>query len=209
MEHGNTGRRPGDEGATLTELVVAMSIMSVILVIIVGATIQIYRSVNATESTTVARDQLGTGFRRLDKELRYASWVATPGKVGDRWYLEYATSAGCRQLKLDGAVLSTASWDPATVKKPSGQQAIASELALTQGADPFTVHLAGSLPFASASPGTAGVGRNFSPEHDQVRLRFTAETGTAALPFDVVFTAANTSRLTSRLNPCSEGRPTS
>jgi prepilin-type N-terminal cleavage/methylation domain-containing protein len=203
-----TRRRPAgqDGGFSLIEVLISMSIMSVVLVIVTGAIIQIYSADTRTESTSIARDQLTNSFRRLDRELRYANWISAPGQVGTAWYLEYALPTGCRQLTFDGGVLTTASWNlPGTT--PGTATTIATDLSLSGTTPPFTRYAPGSAPYAAASAGTAGVGSNFAPEHTQVRLQFNAAVGKVTVPFDVVFTAQNTSRLTSALNDCSKGRP--
>ncbi len=197
-----------DDGFSLIELMVTMTVMSVVLVVVIGAITQIYSAVTTTEATSIGRDQLGTAFNRLDKELRYAGWIAVPGQVGTRWYLEYALPTGCRQLKYDAGVITLASWTlPSTT--PGTPTTLATDLSLTGAVAPFTLYPAGTVPYASASAGVSGVGRNFAPEHAQVRLRFNAAVGGVTLPFDDIFTAQNTTRLTSLLNDCSKGRPTS
>lgn len=201
-------RRPaaGDQGFSLIEVLVSLGILSVVMIVVLGATVQIYSAVNRTEGTAFARDQLANSFRRLDKELRYASWVSTPGQVGTRWYLEYATPAGCRQLVLADRALTLASWTlPGTV--PGTATTIAADVDLLAGTAPFTRYAARSTPYATASAGTAGVGRKYSSEYIQVRLRFAATVGRETQRFDTVFTAQNTSELTSALNDCSKGRP--
>lgn len=202
-------RRPArDEGYSLLDVVVTMAILSVVMVITLGAVLQIYAAVNRTEGTSFARDQLAAGFRRLDKELRYATWVAEPGQVGSRWYLEYATPAGCRQLVFAGGALTLAGWTlPGTV--PGPPTTLAGELTVPAGVVPFTRYAARSSPYATATPGSPAMGRSYSPQFVQVRVRFTATVGRVALPFDTVFTAMNTGYLTSELNDCSKGRPTS
>lgn len=198
--------RRGDEGFSLIEIVVAMGILSVVMVTVLGATMQIYSAVNRTENTSFAREQLGNAFRRLDKELRYATWVGAPGQVGGRWYLEYATTAGCRQLVMTGGALTVAGWTlPGT--NPGPAATIAGELSLPAGTVPFTVYAPGSKPYASAAPDTAAMGRDYAAEHTQVRLRFNATVGRVTLPFDTVFTAQNTDRNTPTVNGCSDGRP--
>lgn len=197
-----------DDGFSLIELMVTMTVMSVVLVVVIGAITQIYSAVTSTEATSIGRDQLGNAFRRLDKELRYANWIAAPGKVGTRWYVEYALPTGCRQLKYDAGVITLAAWTlPATT--PGTPTTLATDLGLIGTVAPFTLYLAGSIPYASAGAGVSGVGRNFAPEHAQLRLQFNAAVGRVTLPFDDIFTAQNTTRLTSLLNDCSKGRPTS
>ncbi|WP_433307051.1 PulJ/GspJ family protein [Actinoplanes sp. CA-030573] len=196
-----------DEGFSLIDVLVATSIMAVIMVFVTGAILEIYSDVNRTDGISTARDQVGNSFRRLDKELRYATWVATPGKVGDGWYLEYATSStDCQQLAFRNGVLTRSTWTlPGT--SPGSPTTIATDLAPTPGVDPFTVYEPGDKPYATAAPGVSGVGGEYELEHDQVRLRFSGRAGKVELPLDVLFTAQNTNRNTPALNDCSKGRP--
>jgi hypothetical protein len=168
---------------------------------------QIYSATNRAEGTSFARNQLDNAFRRLDRELRYATWVSAPGQVGGRWYLEYAVAGECRQMKLGDGVLTLASWKPPDTT-PGAPTAIAGELAAPAGAEPFVLYNPGDQPYAAASPGTGGMGKLYAPEYSQVRLQLTATVGKVTLPFDTVFTAQNTSRNTYRQpNDCSKGRP--
>jgi len=197
----------GDQGFTLIDLIVATSIMAVIMVIVTGGIIEVYSDVNRTDGISTARDQVGNSFRRLDKELRYASWVATPGQVNGAWYLEWATPVDCQQLVFQNGVLTKLVWTLPGVT-PGSPQTIASDLAQTGTTPPFTVYRPGNKPYASASPGTSGVGADYELEHSQVRLRFSGHVGTTDLPLDVLFTAENTNRGTPAANDCSKGRPT-
>jgi prepilin-type N-terminal cleavage/methylation domain-containing protein len=212
------GPRAGDRdaGFSLTEVIVSMSILSVVMVVAIGSIIQIYQAVNRVDNTSVARDQLSNSFRRLDKELRYATWVSTPGQVGGVWYLEYALPTACRQLALSQGRLTLATWPLATANPrpilddPNNKPGvIGSDLSLVGTTPPFTVYPVGAYPYASASPGSAGVGKLFAPEHTQVRIQLIARNGRTSLPYDTVFTAQNTNGNTSALNDCSKGRPTS
>ncbi|MFF5081830.1 type II secretion system protein J [Actinoplanes sp. NPDC000266] len=207
--------RDDDDGYTLIELLVGMGLMSVVLVIVLGGLVEVYSNVNRTDSVAVARDQLSNSFRRLDKELRYASWLSTADQVGTGWYLEYATAAGCRQLVFNGGVLTLAGWTLPGIT-PGTPTTIATDLVQTGTTPPIKVDLANSQPYASASPGTSGVGADYQLAHSQVRLRFTGKVGVTSLPFDVLFTAQNTNasnvfadngKLTE--NDCSKGRPSS
>jgi len=197
---------PGDQGFTLIDIIVATSIMAVIMVIVTGGILEVYSDVNKTDGISTARDQVGNSFRRLDKELRYATWVATPGQVNGAWYLEWATPVNCQQLVFQNGVLTKLVWTLPGVT-PGSPQTIASDLAQTGTTPPFTVYAPGNKPYASASPGTSGVGANYELEHSQVRLRFSGHVGKVDLPLDVLFTAENTNRNTPAANACSQGRP--
>ena len=197
---------PGDQGFTLIDIIVATSIMAVIMVIVTGGILEVYSDVNKTDGISTARDQVGNSFRRLDKELRYATWVATPGQVNGAWYLEWATPVNCQQLVFQNGVLTKLVWTLPGVT-PGSPQTMASDLAQTGTTPPFTVYAPGNKPYASASPGTSGVGANYELEHSQVRLRFSGHVGKVDLPLDVLFTAENTNRNTPAANACSQGRP--
>ena len=201
------GPEPADQGYSLVEVIVATSLMAVIMVMVTGAITEVYSTVNRADGLSIARDQIGNSFRRLDKELRYATWVATPGQVGSAWYLEYATdSTTCRQLVFRNGVLTQATWTlPGTT--PGTALTIATDLAPTGSVAPFTVYPPGARPYASASPNVSGVGRGYELEHTQVRLRFSGAAGRTVLPLDVLFTAQNTNRNTPAINDCSKGRP--
>ena len=196
----------GDQGYSLIDVVVATSLMAVIMVIVTGGILEVYSDVNKTDGISTARDQVGNSFRRLDKELRYATWVATPGQVNGAWYLEWATPVNCQQLVFQNGVLTKLVWTLPDVT-PGSPQTIASDLAQTGTTPPFTVYAPGNKPYASASPGTSGVGANYELEHSQVRLRFSGHVGKVDLPLDVLFTAENTNRNTPAANACSQGRP--
>jgi prepilin-type N-terminal cleavage/methylation domain-containing protein len=198
-------RADDDQGFSLIELLVTTAIMSIVMLVVVSATVEIYSGTKQIDNTAEAREQLDTSFRRLDRELRYATWAASPGQVGTAWYLEYALPNGCRQLKYDNGVMSLAGWtSPGTPGPPA---ALASGVTLINNASPFILYRAGAQPYASASPGT-GMGSDYQISFQQVRLLFNVKVGTITLPFDSVFTALNTDRNTSTLNTCSEGRPT-
>ncbi|MBG0560391.1 PulJ/GspJ family protein [Actinoplanes aureus] len=197
--------RPADDdrGFSLIELVVTMAIMSMVTLVIVGATIEIYSGTKRIDNTAEARDQLDNSFRRLDRELRYATWVSDPAQASGTWYMDYAIPAGCRQLKLTDGVLTLRAW--ATAATPGPAAAIASGVVPINGTTPFIVYRAGAQPYATASPAT-GMGANYQLDFDQVRLLFNVKIGTVTMPFDSVFTAQNSTRETTT-HTCSQGRP--
>jgi prepilin-type N-terminal cleavage/methylation domain-containing protein len=208
-------REPGpegrDQGFTLIEMVVSMAIMSIVMAVVIGAITQIYSATHQVDSVSYDREQLTNAFRRLDTQLRYATFVSDPGQpVGGRYYVEYQTSDGiCHQLKYSGKDLTMASWTlPGTTPGPPA--AIAGDLSLMAGpVKPFTRYSPGDTPYSTLPAGASGVGRQYTPEFFQLRIRFNAVSGRVTIPFDTVFTAQNTSRKTSADNDCRLGRPTS
>jgi type II secretory pathway pseudopilin PulG len=210
-------RRRGDEGYSLVEVLVAASLMSVVMAVSVTAILQIYSSVNRTEETVTVRDAIDVSFRRLDRELRYATWVSDAKAVNGRFYLEYSlpavvnnsgvTEYPCRQIKLDNGVLTLASWKLPSIT-PANPFIIASGVTADTTKGPVELYAPGAKPYASAAAGTSGVGSAFETQYQQIRLKFAVNVGKVSLPFDSVFTAQNIARGSSSFNDCSKGRPT-
>jgi type II secretory pathway pseudopilin PulG len=199
----------GDRGASLVELMVTLSIMGAAMTIFVGGMLEALRSTNTTESMAVAQSQLQIAFQRLDKEIRYASWIAEPASapVHGAWYVELAglnpttRQPECKQLRLDIArgVLQYLRWAPGA-PPPEGQpgETLASELVADAATRPFQRQTAGSYPYSGSS---------FAPDFQRLRLRLTTRVAQSTTASDVTFTAMNTSRDTSDSNVCQEGRP--
>ncbi|MBO3735906.1 PulJ/GspJ family protein [Actinoplanes flavus] len=212
-------RTGGEDGFSLVEILITTAIMAVVMAAVTTATIEVYSGAKRIEHTSVARDQMDNGFRRLDKELRYATYMSEPGQYHDGWYMEYALPAPaetpadipCRQLKLDGGVLSLASWvrSGGATQTPGTPAALASGVVLESGVKPFTVYKPGDTPYVKESAGTAGVGTGFGNAYQMTRLRFQVQEGTVTMPFDSVFTSQN---MTGEAPPagstdCGKGRP--
>ena len=200
-----TRRAAGDAGYSLIEVVVAMTIMSFMTVVIVGATAEIYAGTKRIDNTAEVRDRVDNSFRRLDREMRYANWVSKPGYVtaSGSWYVEFATLEGCRQLRLSGGVLTMTMWKP---DEPRGAPVqLAGGIGTAGGPDPIVRYKPGDQPYLSAVP-SSGMGANYQLVFQQVRLRFNITEGSVTLPFDAVFTAQNTDKDTTEANPCDGGR---
>ncbi|WP_433725361.1 type IV pilus modification PilV family protein [Actinoplanes sp. CA-051413] len=207
-------RAAGEAGYSLVEVVVTAGLMSVLMVIFTTAVLQVFRTSGQVENTADARSQLQLAFQRFDRELRYASWIAQPGKVGTAWYVEFASYDGkeCLQLRLQTApplvkdndidgqgVLQLIRWQPGTpAVKTRPNQTIGSQLDTATA--PFELQPAGDT-IADAVP--------FTPDFQRLRVRLTAKVGTGVATVDTTFTALNTSRNTPATHTCSEGRPTS
>jgi hypothetical protein len=190
-------RSGDDDGITLVEVMVAMVVMTVFMAMFTVSMQQMYRSTNKTESLSTAQSQIGVAFLRLDKEIRYAAGISTPGTVGADWYVEYLTAEGsstlCTQLRLTGAsrLLQRRTWTQGpSPLMPTGWTVLASEVTATQ---PFT-YLAPDASF------------NFQ----RLQLKLVASAGSGATATskqtDVTFTALNTSLTTSSPTVCAEGR---
>ncbi|MFG1608720.1 prepilin-type N-terminal cleavage/methylation domain-containing protein [Actinoplanes sp. NPDC049265] len=208
--------RRDDAGFSMVEIMVSLSVMSVVLVVFTSAILQAYKTSAKAESISIIQAQLQNAFQRVDRELRYASWISPPGQFGTAWYVEYAGYDGstCGQLRLETAPASTANdstdeahgvmqwltWpkaSPPAAGTPG--QTIASNLVTPDSAGPFERQAAG---VATGSSGT-----DFTPDFQRLRIRVSAQRGDSTASVDTTFTALNTSRDTPPTNDCSKGRP--
>lgn len=193
-----------DAGFSLVDIMVGTAVLSVLMVVTMTAISEIYSTVTRTVNTSYARDQISNSFRRLDKDLRYATYVASPvsstSSTGTAWSLVYsvppATAAGetCRELSYDTGtrVLSWRKWNPTGTKPVLSP--FAGNLRLVGGTTPpFTLIAPDSSIYGSISSGASGLGKDFTPDYFQVRVQFNATIGKVILPLDVVFTAQNMS----------------
>jgi prepilin-type N-terminal cleavage/methylation domain-containing protein len=218
-QRSDAARDPDDAGLSMVEVMVTMTIMSIMMVIFTGAILQIYRTSTATESLTTAQSQLRLAFQRFDRELRYASWIAEPGRVDTAWYVEFAgpAGAGCLQLRLetdpgggnasDGlGVLQLLRWTPGSPPAAGTPgQTIASQI-VTTGVEPFfDLQSIDDAPYASTS--ADAVGTDFVAAFQRLRIQLTAKVAAGTAQIDTTFTALNTLRDYVATNVCSEGRP--
>jgi prepilin-type N-terminal cleavage/methylation domain-containing protein len=100
--------RTDDEGYTLVELIVSMSILAVLISIFMAAMTQEYKDTVRTQAVSTAADETLRTMNRLDHTIRFASAVNRPVEVGTNWYLEYQLTATlngaqplCTQWKFD------------------------------------------------------------------------------------------------------------
>jgi hypothetical protein len=214
---------------TLTEVMIAMGVLTVVMAIFTGAILNVYRSVDQGESGAATQSQLHVAVQRLDADLRYASAITTPNPeaIAGAWYVEYLTTdpatsqPQCRQLRLapeagagTSGVLQLLRWNPGEPAPAAGTagQTLASHLVLPGGGVP--------APFELQKPGpnpAPAAGEGFDPDYMRLRLRLTAHTGAATAGAEFTFTALNTSRDTAESgqdhdavaakNVCLEGRP--
>lgn len=188
-------RRPGrDDGVTLLELTVAMSLMSIFTAIFTTGIGQLYRSVRGNEAMSTAQAQITVAFQRLDAEIRYAAGISAEGQDGPDWYVEflstYSGTPECTQLRYTSAgQFQQRSWDQGTT--PPSFTVLASGASATH---PFTRY-----------PVVAGSSVDFQ----RLAVSLTATGGSAARSraISIMFTALNTSPNTDSDTVCTEGRP--
>ena len=92
------------------ELVVGMLIMTIFMGMFTSAVVMMNQATTKAESVNNTSSQLNQAFLALDKTVRYAAAISTPGKgspSGD-WFVELrSTNSGvevCTQLRLRAAV---------------------------------------------------------------------------------------------------------
>ncbi|GGS74931.1 hypothetical protein GCM10010156_37180 [Planobispora rosea] len=225
-------RATGDAGVSLIEVLVTMGIMSVLMAIFTAGIVQVYRVVGSTESLATAQEQMHVAFQRLDREIRYASWIGEPGTDGDYWYVEFAyaelpdkdattLTKKCGQLRLDlgRGVLQLLRWTPGSPSGPeASRETLASHIAtdVLRSATATAEEKAENVPFerilaGSEADDAEAVGADFVPDFQRLRIHLTAEVGdgdkAGSTELDATFTALNTSRNTELDNTCEEGRP--
>lgn len=103
-------RPKGDRGFALMEVLAAMGVMAVFFAMFTGAVVTTFDSSNHSQAVAHTTQELSQAFERLDTQVRYASYLATPGQVagdGNNWYVEMQDAndnpALCRQLRVDQA----------------------------------------------------------------------------------------------------------
>lgn len=120
-----------DSGFTLTEVVVSMTVMTVAVTVFTAGFVQTFQQLNRTDAGATAQLQLDVAYRRLDRELRYASAVSKPAVIGSDAYVEYmlvqlagpstgpggtatTTLSTCVQLRFSASTrrLLRRTWDP-------------------------------------------------------------------------------------------------
>ncbi|BCJ42119.1 hypothetical protein GCM10010168_65030 [Actinoplanes ianthinogenes] len=201
------GRLRDDQGYSLMEMLVTTGILSVVTLMAVTAIIQIYSGTKQIEQNSVSGDQLDISFNRLDRELRYATYVSAPGSptgVPSRYYLEFAIPprvktatdltdppVRCRQLLFDTAkkILTIRNWDLGGT--PGTPATLATDVSLDNGAKPFEVYKPGDSPWKTASAGTTGVGTQFTLNYLMTRVHFNVVVGSVTQRFDNGFTTQN------------------
>jgi type II secretory pathway component PulJ len=200
-------RRADDAGITLIEVVVSLTIMSITMAIFTTGIVSIFRAQNKTESASTAQTRVNLAFLRLDKQLRYASDISSPGQYNSNWRVEYlltnAGTAECIQLQLDVASgeLQQRSWDQGTISTRTAWTRLAADVSAPVAPDdtrPFVL-----VPADATS----------ALERLEVRLIATSGAGAALTKAktDVTFTAMNTTvgsttSSSSSTDVCAEGR---
>jgi prepilin-type N-terminal cleavage/methylation domain-containing protein len=183
-----------DRGVTLVEVLVSMSIMSIVGAMVTVGLVQIHRLTSRSEARSTAQSQVRLAMLRLDKEVRYAAAISQEGVVGNDQYAEFlvanATSAQCVQLRVSGGQLQRRTWThQASPVRPTAWTPIASDVTSPR-------------PFRFIAP-------DGDVEYQRLEISLTSAVD-AAVPnpakgTKITFTALNSTRDT-ETDQCTEGR---
>jgi len=188
-------RRPsGDAGFTLIETVVGMVVMSVFLALFTGSVVAMFGSSNHSQAVAHSAQEISNAFTKLDRQVRYASYVGEPGQDpndGGNWYVEFQNTntnpATCYQLRVDqgSETLQQRSWSGSGT--PSGWQQLATGVLNGGGSGvdaPFVVTAAtGTVTSAELTVHlVTGEGTGSNAAQSQSSMTFTALNSTVTTP---------------------------
>lgn len=190
-------RAASDDGFTMLDMVVTMTVMSIVMVLFSAAVEQIYSAEEHTETTSTSQSLSVTAFQRLDKQIRYASGISTQGVVSSDPYIEWQTTntgtAICTELRVHVAtgLLQERTWTSGmSPLVPSAWRPLASGVTSTA---PFTF-----IPATSTFL--------FQRMEVNLAIKTGSNRNATVRQSDITYTALNTSLATSSTSICSEGR---
>jgi prepilin-type N-terminal cleavage/methylation domain-containing protein len=194
-------RARGDDGFSLSELMISMSIMGVVTVISATGFLQMFKTTDLAETAALTQSSTLASFSKLDRDVRYAYRVNEPyQRTNGDWSIEYVIPAGngtplCVRLNLPagGGALTRLQW-PQPNATPDGYQ-------------PSTVALDMVPDNGSSSPFVKLAGNSNDSNFDRLEVKLKSSIGVvdagAVRKFDLQFTALNTVPQTTSL-PCSQ-----
>lgn len=180
-----------DNGFSLIEVMVSMSVMSIVVVLFTGGIMQLYQAQNRSEAVTSVSQQIHTAFVRLDRDIRYSAGISVPATVtSGNEYVEYEiTNTGaaiCTQLRIT----------------PAGQLQTRKKID-SAVAGPWSVLASQLVDPSSFTRTPASVGGN---AYQQLVVSLTAQAGGAAATEKetaaFTFTALNTTTVTTSDSVC-------
>ncbi|WP_284501212.1 type II secretion system protein J [Actinotalea sp. C106] len=138
MDHLRARLRSRDEGMTLIELLVSMGIFTVVLAVFFGGLITMTRSTSRSQDVTAAGNSVRSAFQTMDRQIRYASAINTPGTGGSgSHYVEFLTGSQpdglaplCTQWRLDptNRVLQQRTWRDTPSATRSSWRTVATDI---------------------------------------------------------------------------------
>jgi type II secretory pathway pseudopilin PulG len=180
--------RPDDDaGFTLIDMMVGMTLMTIVMAVFTGAIVRMYRVANNVDAKSVAQASINVAMQRLDREVRYAKGISTPYLVNNNQYVDMLsiqrvganTVQQCIQVRVVSGVLAQRTW---TFN--------ASPLNLTAWV-PLANGLTSATPFTYRPP-------NDSVGYQQLTVALASGSGSSADSNTTTFIALNSDRTTSQ-----------
>jgi prepilin-type N-terminal cleavage/methylation domain-containing protein len=192
----------GDRGFTMIEIVVVMTIMTIVLVIFTGGITQAFSAESKVDTSGQAQGQIVTAFQRLDREVRYATNVSTPGFFGSDATVEFLTTytgaSICTEVRLKASTsqLQQRTWTQGSAPGSAWQQ-------LADNVTPGTTTSPSTTPFKVTQPGSV---YRFARMEVTITSTYGVNKDKSSKGSDVTFTALNTSGSSVNSTICTEGR---
>src|SRR3954469_8563166 len=184
-------RRHGDAGYTLTELLVSMGIFALLLALVAAATTTMFKSLWKQTGQTDNLDNSRKVIALLDKQVRYANAINTPGTGSDgNLYVDWRSGnlnqqQTCYQWRVvsSSKQLQYRTWLPPLF----GGSTPAATSWVTVGTG---VSASGATPIFSITPPTSAL----TPTHEYLTVTFLSTHGNPAksTTSKVSLTGANT-----------------
>ena len=177
-------RARGEGGMTMLEVLVSMVLLGIVATVFATAMVSTTKAANKVVTLTDTADNVNTAFLSMDRTVRYASMLSTPGRstTSNAWYVEARTTntgaQQCTQWRVDvsskqlqsrtwnvvnSAASGTTAWKPLANLISNGAAAVGSAdqpfvvIGTTDAIDSqrLTVTLVASTPSTSASGSTS------------------------------------------------------
>jgi hypothetical protein len=203
-------RLAADAGTSLAELIIGMALMALFMAIFTGAVVTMAKTGNKVEAVSLSNSQTNQAFLRLDKTIRYATNITTPGvSTTGTWYVEIdTTNTGqevCTQLKVNKATqqLQQRSWNVTNSVAQTASAWTGMASYITNGGAAVG---SATAPF-STPPSPTGVSSPFQ----RLTITLVASYGNpqpTTNQTQMTFTALNTPTVAPQTTPCQQwGRP--
>lgn len=194
-------RLPGaDDGFSLSEIMISMSIMSIVTIISATGFLDMFRAADLTETASRTQTNTLASFSKLERDVRYAERVNAPYlRTNGAFAVDYVIPDDygvlqCVRLTLPaaGGTLTRLQWPQSG--SPAGVSAttVALDMQSANGS---------ATPFVRIAAGTAN--SNFDRLQVQLKSSIGVTGAGTTRTFDLLFTALNTAPTTTALT-CSQ-----
>jgi hypothetical protein len=179
-----TARLRDDDGTTMAEMLVGMTLMTVFMAMFTGVMITLYHVSSHAQSVATTAASLNIAFTKLDKTVRYASSISTPSATvnsANNYYVEFqSTHSGtnvCTQIQLNTVtkLLRQRTW-VVPYSSLTGFAALASNVAANQP------------PFTSPNPAPFALLAHGDIDYEQLVISLNSTSGAPATSSGSAFT---------------------